>query len=324
MRFSHVYVEDKARSFPLTEEILKRNGNAVVIPIEHYKDVFDRPRQDTGAQKRSPALILAVREGSRIFKGAPVCQSFGQRNFYYSSSVMNCLFDCEYCYLKGMYPSSNIVVFVNFEDYEKDVGVLLEEGSLYVCASYDTDLIALDGLTGLAGRWIGLAENNKDLLVELRTKAAPPSLKNVHNVIYAFTVSPDEIARRYEKNVPSADDRLRAAARALDAGCNVRLCFDPMILTDNWRETYGDLVDHAAGMIDLSRLTDVSVGCFRISKEYLSSMRKKCLDSEIAWYPYVIRNGVAQYEEDTDRQMQEFMCRRLGRYIAEERIFTWN
>ena len=324
MRFSHVYVEDKARSFPLTEEILKRNGNAVVIPIEHYKDVFDRPRQDTGAQKRSPALILAVREGSRIFKGAPVCQSFGQRNFYYSSSVMNCLFDCEYCYLKGMYPSSNIVVFVNFEDYEKDVGVLLEEGSLYVCASYDTDLIALDGLTGLAGRWIGLAENNKDLLVELRTKAAPPSLKNVPNVIYAFTVSPDEIARRYEKNVPSADDRLRAAARALDAGCNVRLCFDPMILTDNWQEIYVDLVDHAADVIDLSRLTDVSVGCFRISKEYLSSMRKKCLDSEIAWYPYVIRNGVAQYEEDTDRQMQEFMCRRLGRYIAEERIFTWN
>ena len=324
MRFSHVYVEDKARSFPLTEEILKRNGNAVVIPIEHYKDVFDRPRQDTGAQKRSPALILAVREGSRLFKGAPVCQSFGQRNFYYSSSVMNCLFDCEYCYLKGMYPSSNIVVFVNFEDYEKDVGVLLEEGSLYVCASYDTDLIALDGLTGLAGRWIGLAENNKDLLVELRTKAAPPSLKNVPNVIYAFTVSPDEIARRYEKNVPLADDRLRAAARALDAGCNVRLCFDPMILTDNWQKIYGDLVEHAADVIDLSKLTDVSVGCFRISKEYLSSMRKKCLDSEIAWYPYVIRNGVAQYEEDTDRQMQEFMCRRLGRYIAEERIFTWN
>ena len=272
MRFSHVYVEDKARSFPLTEEILKRNGNAVVIPLSHYKDVFDRPRQDTQAQKNSPALILAVREGSRIFKGAPVCQSFGQRNFYYSSSVMNCLFDCEYCYLKGMYPSSNIVVFVNFEDYEKDVSGLLEEGSLYVCASYDTDLIALDGLTGLAGKWTGLAKRNKDLLVELRTKAAPPVLENVPNVIYAFTVSPDEVVRKYEKNTPSADDRLKAAARAIDAGCNVRLCFDPMILTDGWRELYGKFADHAAEIIDFSKLTDVSVGCFRISKEYLSSM----------------------------------------------------
>lgn len=324
MRFSHVYVEEKARRFPLTEEILNRCKDSVVIPIEHYKDIFDRPRQDTEAQKRNPALILAVRAGSRIFKGAPVCQSFGQRNFYYSSSVMNCLFDCEYCYLRGMYPSSNIVVFVNFEDYEKDVIRFLEEGPLYVCASYDTDLIALDGLTGLAGKWTELAKQNKDLLVELRTKAAPPVLESVPNVIYAFTVSPDEIVNKYEKNTPSADARLEAAARAIDAGCNVRLCFDPMILTDGWRELYGSFADHAADMVDFSKLTDVSVGCFRISKEYLSSMRKKCLNSGIAWYPYVIRNGVAQYEEDTDRQMQEFMCARLSSHIAEEKIFTWN
>lgn len=324
MRFSHVYVEEKARRFPLTEEILNRCKDSVVIPIEHYKDIFDRPRQDTEAQKRNPALILAVREGLRIFKGAPVCQSFGQRNFYYSSSVMNCLFDCEYCYLKGMYPSSNIVVFVNFEDYENDVIRFLEEGPLYVCASYDTDLIALDGLTGLAGKWIELAKQNKDLLVELRTKAAPPVLESIPNVIYAFTVSPDEIVNRYENNTPSADSRLKAAARAIEAGCNVRLCFDPMILTDGWRELYGSFADHAADMVDFSKLTDVSVGCFRISKEYLSSMRKKCLNSGIAWYPYVIRNGVAQYEEDTDRQMQEFMCARLSRHIAEEKIFTWN
>ena len=324
MRFSHVYVESKAGRYPLTEEILKKNGDCSIIEIEHYKDVFDRPRQDAQAQKKDPALILAVREGSRIFRGAPVCQSFGQRNFYYSSCVMNCLFDCEYCYLKGMYPSSNIVVFVNFEDYANDVKELLKEGPLYVCASYDTDLIALNGLTGLADRWISLAEENEGLLVELRTKAAPLELKNVPNVIYAFTLSPDEIAKRYERNVPAADDRIKAAARAVENGCKVRLCFDPMILTDDWESVYGGFADHVAGKIDFSKLTDVSVGCFRISKEYLSSMRKKCLDSEIAWYPYVIRNGVAQYEEDTDRKLQEFMCAELSRHIAEEKIFTWN
>ncbi|MBE7069039.1 MAG: radical SAM protein [Ruminococcaceae bacterium] len=324
MRFSHVYVENKARQYPLTEEILKKTGDAHVIPIEHYKDIFDRPRQDTGAQKKAPALILAVREGARIFKGAPVCQSFGQRNFYYSSSMMNCLFDCEYCYLRGMYPSSNIVVFVNFEDYANDVKEFLKDGPLYVCASYDTDLIALNGLTGLSDRWTALAEENKDLLVELRTKAAPPDLKNVPNVIYAFTLSPAEIAAKYEKNVPSVDARIKAASRALDNGCKVRLCFDPMILTDNWEEIYGRFAESVARQIDLSRLTDVSVGCFRISKEYLSSMRKRCLDSEIAWYPYVIRNGVAQYEDDTDKKMQEFMRAELARHIAEEKIFTWN
>ena len=94
-------------------------SDANVVTINHYKDVFDRKRQDAVAQKENQSLIIAVRDGNRIFKGAPVCQSFGQKNFYYSSSMMNCPFDCEYCYLKGMYPTSNMVVFVNLEDYRK-------------------------------------------------------------------------------------------------------------------------------------------------------------------------------------------------------------
>ena len=130
-----------------------------------------------------------------------------------------------------------------------------------------------------------------------------------------------------------------AAEVAIDLGNLKRKSEVIAVLDDIARERYGMIktksliwrigrlggfADHVASKIDFSGLTDVSVGCFRISKEYLSSMRKKCLDSEIAWYPYVIRNGVAQYEEDTDRKMQEFMCAELSRHIAEEKIFTWN
>ena len=54
---------------------------------------------------------------------------------------MNCIFDCEYCYLKGMYPSANIVVFVNLEDIFAEVAQKLENHSLYLCVSHDTDLL---------------------------------------------------------------------------------------------------------------------------------------------------------------------------------------
>ena len=324
MRYSHVYVEKGARAYPLTDAILSKLQGSVVIDIDHYKDVFDRPRQDIVFQKENPCLILAVRTGARIYKGAPVCQSFGQRNFYYASSVMNCPFDCAYCYLKGMYPSSYIVVFVNFDDYASEVRSHLAEGPMYVCASYDTDLIALDHLTGLAGRWCDLAEENEDLLVELRTKAAPQDLRAVPNVIYAYTISPEEVAGRYESGAPRPSDRIRAAARALDAGCRIRLCFDPMIKIPNWQECYERFVEEVAGSIDLTRITDVSVGTFRISGEYLNSMRRRSPGNEIAWYPYTVKSGVAQYTEEDDRNMQEHMCSLLGRYIGREKIFTWN
>ena len=324
MRFTHIYVEERASEFPLTKQILEKLPDAHVISIRHYKDVFDRKRQNSVLQKENQALIIAVRDGNRIFKGAPVCQSFGQKNFYYVSSMMNCPFDCEYCYLKGMYPSSNMVVFVNQEDYREDVEEKLKEGPMYVCASYDTDLLAMNGLTGHADFWKELALAHDDLLVELRTKAAVQVTDNIPNIIYAFTVSPSEVVESFERNTAPVSARINAAAKAIEAGAKVRLCFDPIIKIPDWENAYKNLVDECASAIDLSKLTDVSVGTFRISSDYLNRMRRAYPDSKIAWYPYVIKDGVAQYEPDTDKAMQDYVCALLEKHIGREKIFTWN
>ena len=324
MRFTHVYVEERAEEYPLTQKILAKLNGADVIKIRHYKDVFDRKRQNAPLQKEHQALIIAVRDGSRIFKGAPVCQSMGQKNFYYASSMMNCPFDCEYCYLKGMYPSSNMVVFVNLEDYRKDVEEKLKEGPVYVCASYDTDLLALNGLTGHADFWKDMARTHDDLLVELRTKAAVDVTDNISNVIYAFTLSPVEVVERYERHTASVDARISAASRAVGNGAKVRLCFDPVIRIPEWKDAYKKLIDDAASGIGFDRLTDVSVGTFRISADYLTRMRKAYPDSEIAWYPYFIKDGVAQYEPGLDKDMQEYVCGLIGEYTGREKVFTWN
>ncbi|MBR2821110.1 MAG: radical SAM protein [Clostridiales bacterium] len=324
MRFTHIYVEERALGYPLTEEILAKLPDSHVIKIRHYKDVFDRKRQNAPLQKEHQALIIAVRDGSRIFKGAPVCQSMGQKNFYYASSMMNCPFDCEYCYLKGMYPSSNMVVFVNLEDYRRDVEEKLKEGPMYVCASYDTDLLAMNQLTGHADFWKEMALSEEDLLVELRTKAAVQVTDNISNIIYAFTLSPSDVIGRFEKNTAPLGARIGAAEKAIESGAKVRLCFDPIIKIPEWKEAYKELVDACAGQIDFGRLTDVSVGTFRISSDYLNRMRRAYPGSATAWYPYVIKDGVAQYEPETDKAMQEYVCGLLEKHIGREKIFTWN
>ena len=43
---------------------------------------------------------------------------------------MNCVFDCEYCYLQGMYPSGHIVVFVNLEDTFAELDRILWEAAV--------------------------------------------------------------------------------------------------------------------------------------------------------------------------------------------------
>ena len=130
--FSHIYVEKQIKDHKRTKEILKKLPDAIVIEIDHYKDVFCRRKQSIVAQNKAKALILAKNQNGCIYEGAPVCQNFGNDNFYYCSCMMNCLFDCEYCYLKGMYPSANIVVFVNIEDIFSELEELLREKKIYL------------------------------------------------------------------------------------------------------------------------------------------------------------------------------------------------
>jgi hypothetical protein len=132
-------------------------------------------------------------------------------------------------------------VFVNLEDYRADVEEKLKEGPMYVCASYDTDLLAMNGLTGHADFWKELAALHPDLLVELRTKAAVEIKDNISNVIYAFTLSPEEVVSRYEKNTAPLKARISAAASAIENGSKVRLCFDPVIKIPGWKDAYKKL-----------------------------------------------------------------------------------
>ena len=164
--FINIYVEHEALNYQLTKDILSQNSNVNVITIGHYKDVFSRPRQDVLLQKDTQSLILAVKKDEFLYKGAPVCQDFGNQNFYYCSCVMNCVCNCEYCFLKGMYESGNLVVFVNLEDYFAQI----KNDNKYICISYDTDLFPLESALGYVKKWLDFARENNEVTLEVRTK----------------------------------------------------------------------------------------------------------------------------------------------------------
>ncbi len=119
--FSHIYIEERALDYPFTDKIIHSFPNAQRIIIRHYKDVFNRPRQNFVLQKQSPKLVLAVKEEPFLYKGPEVCENFGYDNFYYASTLLNCLYNCDYCYLQGLYSSANLVAFVNMDDFFRAV-----------------------------------------------------------------------------------------------------------------------------------------------------------------------------------------------------------
>lgn len=326
--FSHIYVETKVKDHPRTQMILKRFPCAKIVEIRHYKDVFCRSRQSGALQHCSQNLILAAREGSLLYEGAPVCQSFGNPYFYYTSCVMNCIFDCEYCYLKGMYPSANIVVFVNLEDYFAQVEQMLKEHPLYLCISYDTDLPSMEHVTGYVGAWCEFAKKHEDLIIEIRTKCADGQLaaqiRPVSGVVFALTLSPQAVIEAYEHHTPSLDARLSFAKQLIRAGCAVRLCFDPMICLPEWEQHYAGMLEQVFDAVDMEKIVDVSVGTFRVSCDYLKIMRRQEPDSAVVWFPFQNENGYYHYPKELMEEMENFLVHQLEQKIPKEKIFQWN
>lgn len=326
--FHHIYVEREILNHPTAKQILSRFPAASVIPILHYKDVFNRSRQDLHAQETQPALILAANHGTLIYPGAPVCQSFGEEHFMYTSCIMNCIYDCDYCYLQGMYPGGNLVVFVNLEDYFAELDTLLQKHPVYLCCSYDSDLTGLSGILPHAKAFCRYALEHPYLRLELRTKsAALPFIKQLpaaKNIIMAFTLSPQEIISRYEHFTPSLQARLNTAKEAARKGFSLRLCFDPVLDVPNADVLYSTLVEQVFEVLSPDEITDISLGVFRLSKDYMKQLKKAKPACALSHYPYETTDGVCHYPTERCEQLLTTLRHALQRHnISDEKIFTW-
>lgn len=325
-RFSHIYVEKKILDNKNTLEILSKFRDAKIIEIDNYKEVFSSNNQDFHLQKLRQNLILASNKPNMIYEGAVVCEDFENDNFYYTSSIINCVYDCEYCYLQGVYSSGNIVIFVDIEKVFEEVEELYNKlKSLYLCVSYDTDLLAIENICSFSEKWYHFIKDKKDLKIELRTKSANIdkflNLDVLDNFIIAFTLSPKDIALKNEKYTASFKNRVKAIKELQNKGWKVRICIDPLIYTDDFEKNYSEMIEYLFSEIDKNKVIDVSIGVFRTSKEYLKKMRNQNKKSEILYYPFECIDGVYTYSDKLKSYMIDFIKEKFLKYINIERIY---
>lgn len=325
--FSHIYIEEKAADCVETKAVLSKFPHARRIVVRHYKDVFCRSHQEFSLQKKSPNLILAKRDTRCLYEGAKPCQDFGFSHFYYISSVMNCVYDCEYCYLQGMYPSANLVVYVNLQEEFRQVEEKLKQHPLYLCISFDTDLLAMEPVLGYVRQWITFAREHEGLTIEVRTKSANyqqiADIPPLERVILAWSLSPQEIVQRYEHKTASLPARLDNAAQAVQDGWKIRLCFDPVIIQKGWETSYRKLVQQTFQKIPAQGVLDVGIGTFRVAKDALKRMRKGRMESALLHYPYTLDGGVYQYDRQVRQKVLGNMRTWLQEYLPEKIIYEW-
>ncbi len=298
--FRRIYVEREALNEPYTKNVLGKFKRSQIIEIPDYKAFFSVKKQNVSAQMQNKSLILAKAKGNLVYEGSDYCNAFGFDRFYYCSTVMGCIYNCEYCYLQGMYPSANVVAFVNIDDYFKELDKLDNGKEALVCLSYDSDIAALDKVLDTVGKWCEYARSKPHMTFEIRTKSANISaykdIKPLPNVIVAYTLSPESVRQNYEKRTSALKMRLSSAAKLCDKGWRVRLSVEPILAPVVPVDDYYSLMDNIAEFAKKHAVEDVVLGEFRMNCNYFSLIRAQLNNSRLFANPYIVEdkeNGVS-------------------------------
>ena len=322
-----IYIEENIVQHPRVIEIMTRFPQARKIICGRYGEVFNPKAQNFRLQKQKPALILAEKYKNFTM---PVPLGYGigaSRNFYFSH-MLNCLYDCRYCFLQGMYQSANYVLFINYEDFQDEIKQRCAETpteAVHFFSGYDCDSLALEPVTGFAEQFLPIFETIPNAWLELRTKSTQVrsllSREAFPGCIVAFSLNPDEIATKVEAKAPSLERRLDALLKLQTHGWQIGLRFDPMIYQLGYQQQYQHLFEQVFSVIKLESLHSVSLGAFRLPEKYFKKVHKLFPDEKLFVSPLENNQGMISYKEALEQEMTNFCTEQLLRYIPKELFF---
>jgi spore photoproduct lyase len=325
-----IYVEDEVADHWRTHEILARLPDAVRIPCGRYQEVFERENQDFRLQKRRPSLILGRAEPAVVEEAPPGYHLGGRRNFRFAH-MLNCIYDCRFCFLQGMNRSAHYVIFVNYEDFMEAIDAKLAEApeeDTWFFPGVDCDTLAFEPVTRFARSFLPFFADRPRARVELRTKSTQIKSLLDHeplpNCVVAFSMTPPEISRRLEHQTPTVERRLAAAARLQEAGWPVGLRFDPLIWDDDFRGLYGAFFDEVFATLDGARLHSVSLGPFRLPHDWWRRVVGLYPEEPLFRGGLEERDGSVGFLREAEAEMKAYCEGVLRERVAEEAFFPDN
>lgn len=322
-----VYVEDRVRSYSTTQKILDRFSSARVISCDHYASIFNRKSQSFRLQKKKPALILAKKDDGFVLETPDYCELGDLHNFYYFSCMLNCIYDCRYCYLQGMYSSAHYVTFVNYEDFQDEIRQTIQNtsGSCYFFSGHVSDSLALDQVIQFSDHFLPFFESLDHAWMELRTKSVQIQSLLEHspvpNCVVAFSFTPPSVSEEIEHRVPSVEERLRAMKKLVDQGWNIGLRFDPVIYCESFRKKYRRLFEDVFEVVSDGEVHSVTLGPFRLPKQMFKKVVSMYPQEPLFASDMEQREGMVSYREELEQDMLSFCAGEVQKYVPESKFF---
>ena len=271
-------------------------------------------------------MILAKKQANFLLKTPKNFNIGGRKNFYFSH-MLNCMYDCKYCFLQGMYSSANYVIFVNLRNFLEQIKLIslkYPNEKIFFFSGYDCDSLAFEKITGFAKQAILFFKNIRNSVLEIRTKSnyITPflNLKPEKNIIFAWSLSPRRTVNNYEFKTPSLEQRLKAISVLQKKEWNIGLRFDPLFYYKNYQKIYADFFKEIFSIINQNKIHSITIGTFRLPYNYFKNIKKLGhVNNLLGGLSYC--SGSYGYHDDERKSLILFCQNELKKYVESEKIF---
>jgi len=240
-----VFYEPASLDYELGKMLRDKYSNAIWIPIESHNKIEElqaQPNSSFALMKRF--LIIGVRKTHKYVPNHKVS------DFLVPYTSSGCTAACMYCYLVCNYNKcSYLRLFANREQMLEKLIKTASDSSkeLTFEIGSNSDLILENTITGNLVWTIEHFSRREKGFITFPTKFGniEPLLNLDHRgrVIARMSVNPQEIISKVEFGTSPLEKRIAAINKLCDANYKIGMLIAPVIMLDNWRALYTELLD---------------------------------------------------------------------------------
>ena len=326
-----LYIEKAVASHSRTQSVIARYPTANQILIDRYGEVFNSHNQNFRIQKNNPCLILAEKRNKKVISTPQQYETGGAANYYFSH-MLNCVYDCRYCFLQGMLPSANYLLFVNYEDFVEDIKDVAnkhinDSKPVWFFSGYDCDSLAYEPVTHFAEYFIPAFADIPNSVLELRTKSTQVrSLLNqeaISNVVIASSLSPESVANELEIGAPPLHKRLDALAKLQKAGWRIGLRFDPVIWHKDYQQDYQNMIELVFKILYADKIDSLTLGGFRLPRDHYKTMAKLYPEHWLFSAGLTEQQGMITYRQEIEQKVLSSVQQMSEAWVPPEKLFVY-
>lgn len=322
-----IYFEKEILEYPLGKELMEKYKDTPKIKIENHNNIEEmRKRSNKEFSEMKRNLIIGVRKTHKFV------ENHKTSDFLVPYTSSGCTASCMYCYLVCNYNKcAYLRLFVNREQMLEKIIKTSEKSDkeLNFEIGSNSDLILENTITGNLPWTIENFKNTLKGFLTFPTKFDMVddllTLDHKGKVIIRMSVNPEEIINKVEFGTSRLKGRIEAINKLKEAGYKIGILIAPVILVDNWKQLYLELIQRLNQELSEKVKKDVFFEIIFMTYSYVhTKINEEAFPNAINLYNKEIMTGRGRgkymYKNDVRSEAEIFLRKQMKRYFPNNKI----